>query len=44
LQQADIERAYIYRGGEFGSDITLGVMGLFQGDASARIQTCSVWV
>lgn len=35
LQQADIERAYIYRGGEFGSDITLGVMGLFQGDANA---------
>ncbi|MBK7427960.1 MAG: T9SS type A sorting domain-containing protein [Saprospiraceae bacterium] len=33
LQHADIERAYIYRGGELGSDTSLGVMGLFQGNA-----------
>jgi len=34
FQQADIERAYIYRGGEFLSDTTLSVTGLFQGNAS----------
>lgn len=34
FQHADIERAYIYRGGEFGSDTTTGVMGLFRGSAS----------
>lgn len=34
FQQADIERAYIYRGGELGSDTTQGVMGLFQGNAN----------
>ncbi|OFY50847.1 MAG: hypothetical protein A2X22_01435 [Bacteroidetes bacterium GWF2_49_14] len=33
FQQADIERAYIYRGGEMGSDTAAGVMGLFQGNA-----------
>lgn len=36
FQQADIERAYIYRGGEMGADTSLGVMGLFQGDANAN--------
>lgn len=35
LQQADIERAYIYRGGEFGSTLSNGVMGLFYGDNNA---------
>ena len=34
FQQTDIERAYIYRGGEMGSDTTQGVMGLFQGNAN----------
>ena len=34
LQQADIERAYIYRGGEMVSDTTLSIMGLFQGNAN----------
>jgi len=34
FQHADIERAYIYRGGEFGADTTLGVMGLFHGNAN----------
>lgn len=34
FQQADIERAYIYRGGEMGSDTAQGVMGLFQGNAN----------
>ncbi len=34
LQHADLERAYIYRGGELGSDTTQGVMGLFQGNAN----------
>lgn len=34
LQQADIERAYIYRGGEFLSDTTLSITGLFQGNVN----------
>lgn len=34
LQQADIERAYLYRGGELGSDTSDGVMGLFYGDVN----------
>lgn len=34
LQQADVERAYIYRGGEFASGTSNGVMGLFYGDAN----------
>lgn len=34
FQQTDIERAYIYRGGELGADTTTGVMGLFHGNAS----------
>lgn len=34
FQQADIERAYIYRGDEMGSDTTLGIMGLFYGNAN----------
>ena len=33
FQQADIERAYIYRGGEMIKDTTHSVMGLFQGDS-----------
>ncbi len=36
LQQADIERAYIYRGGELGNDTINGAMGLFYGDATAK--------
>ncbi|MHB1278675.1 MAG: T9SS type A sorting domain-containing protein [Bacteroidia bacterium] len=34
LQQADIERAYIYRGGEFSSGTGSGIMGLFYGDVN----------
>jgi len=34
FQQADIERAYIYRGGEANVDPAVAVMGLFYGDAN----------
>ena len=34
LQQADIERAYIYRGGEFVVDSLQAVNGLFYGDSN----------
>ncbi|HPE09693.1 MAG TPA: T9SS type A sorting domain-containing protein [Saprospiraceae bacterium] len=34
FQQADIERAYIYRGGELGSGVSDAVMGLFYSDVA----------
>lgn len=34
LQHADIERAYLYRGGEMNSDTTKSIMGLFHGNSN----------
>jgi len=41
LQQADIERAYIYRGGDFVVDSSEAVNGLFYGDSIAGYKPVS---